>query len=113
MFDIHSPAAEHDHNVTGWERVSSLAGGALMASKGMRRGGLIGLLQVTVGGLALARGLKGQCQAKAWLQKQRADYRRLNAEIDRGAAELRALKDSAESATRTVTVTGKDPLSEV
>lgn len=113
MLDIHSGTSQDAQNVTGWERLSSLAGGALMVTKGMRRGGVIGLLEVAIGGLALARGVKGRCEAKAWLRKQRADYRRLNADIERGAAELKALKDSAESATRTVTVTGKDPLSDV
>ncbi|HEK1687652.1 TPA: DUF2892 domain-containing protein [Pseudomonas putida] len=113
MLDIHSASDRHEHNVQGWERVSSLAGGALMISKGMRHGGLIGLLQVAVGGMALARGIKGHCATKAWFHKHRAEYLRLHADIERGAAELKALKASAEAATRTVTVTGKDPLAGV
>ena len=110
MLDIHSTPSSSDHNVKGWERLGSLAGGALMISKGMRHGGFIGLLQVAAGGLAMARGIKGHCATKAWWHKHRAEYHHLRADIERGAAELKALKASAESATRTATVTGKDPL---
>ncbi len=52
------------------ERVGSLAGGALMISKGLRHGGLIGLLQ-SRGGLALARGVSGHCSTKAVVAKPR------------------------------------------
>ncbi|EJT83775.1 hypothetical protein PPS11_30641 [Pseudomonas putida S11] len=58
MLDIHSAATSQDKNVHGLERASSLAGGALMVSKGLRHGGLVGLLQIAVGGLALARGFE-------------------------------------------------------
>ena len=61
MLDIHSATASSQHNVHGLERVSSLAGGALMFSKGLRHGGLVGLLQMVVGGLAVARGVSGHC----------------------------------------------------
>ncbi|MFB4392267.1 MULTISPECIES: DUF2892 domain-containing protein [unclassified Pseudomonas] len=107
MRDIHSAS---DRNVHGWERASSLAGGALMIGKGLRHGGAIGLLQVVVGGLALARGVSGHCSTKAWWQRHRAEYLGLRADIQRSARELEALKASADAATRGVTVTGKDPL---
>lgn len=110
MLDIHTPHATAEHNVQGIERLGSLAGGALMISKGLRHGGLIGMLQVAAGGLALARGVSGHCSAKAWWLRHRAEYNHLRGEIDRGARELKALKDSAEAAVREVTVTGKDPL---
>ncbi|MDH0300471.1 MULTISPECIES: YgaP-like transmembrane domain [unclassified Pseudomonas] len=110
MLDFHSTPVLREHNVHGLERASSLAGGALMISKGLRHGGLLGLLQVAVGGLALARGVSGHCSTKAWWQRHRAQYLRLHADIERGAAELKALKASADAATRTATVTGKDPL---
>ncbi len=71
MLDIHSAAASSQHNVRGLERVSSLAGGALMFSKGLRHGGLVGLLQMVVGGLAVARGMSGHCSTKAWWQRHR------------------------------------------
>jgi len=110
MLDIHSATASSQHNVHGLERVSSLAGGALMFSKGLRHGGLVGLLQMVVGGLAVARGVSGHCSTKAWWQRHRQEYQRLRADIERSAAELETLKASADAATRGVTVTGKDPL---
>ncbi|MCX2889796.1 DUF2892 domain-containing protein [Pseudomonas sp. LB-090624] len=110
MLDIHS-AASSQHNVHGLERVGSLAGGALMFSKGLRHGGLVGLLQMVVGGLAVARGVSGHCSTKAWWQQHRQEYHRLRSDIERSASELAALKASAKAATRGVTVTGKDPLS--
>lgn len=111
MHDIHAAAASQ-HNVHGLERVSSLAGGALMLSKGLRHGGLVGLLQMVVGGIAVARGVSGHCSTKAWWQRHRQEYHRLRSDIERSAAELEALKASAKAATRGVTVTGKDPLAD-
>ncbi|MGJ7549222.1 DUF2892 domain-containing protein [Pseudomonas alloputida] len=110
MLDIHSSNGTAEHNVHGLERVGSLAGGALMFSKGLRHGGLIGLLQMVVGGLAVARGVSGHCSTKAWWQKHRKEYHRLRSDIERSAAELEVLRASAEAATRGVSVTGKDPL---
>lgn len=111
MLDIHAAAASQ-HNVHGLERVGSLAGGALMLSKGLRHGGLIGLLQMVVGGIAVARGVSGHCSTKAWWQQHRQEYHRLRSDIERSAAELEVLKASARAATRGVTVTGKDPLAD-
>ncbi|QHG66476.1 YgaP-like transmembrane domain [Pseudomonas putida] len=110
MLDIHSSKGAAQHNVHGLERVGSLAGGALMFTKGLRHGGLIGLLQMVVGGLAVARGVSGHCSTKAWWQKHRKEYHRLRSDIERSAAELEVLRASAEAATRGVSVTGKDPL---
>ena len=45
-----------EQNVQGWERIGSLAGGVIMVGKGLRRGGVFGLIQVAIGGVALARG---------------------------------------------------------
>ncbi len=42
-------------NVQGWERIGSLAGGVLLMGKGVRRGGFLGLIQLAIGGAALAR----------------------------------------------------------
>lgn len=86
MLDIHAAAASQ-HNVHGLERVSSLAGGALMLSKGLRHGGLVGLLQMVVGGIAVARGVSGHCSTKAWWQQHRQEYHRLRLDIERSAAE--------------------------
>ncbi|MBV4534971.1 MULTISPECIES: YgaP family membrane protein [Pseudomonas] len=113
MLDIHSPTVSKEHNVHGLERASSLAGGALMIGKGLRHGGLIGLLQVAVGGLALARGISGHCSTKAWWLSHRQEYQRLRGDIQRSAAELEVLRASAEAATRGVTVTGTDPAAKI
>ncbi|MFC3606520.1 YgaP-like transmembrane domain [Stutzerimonas tarimensis] len=51
-------------NVHGWERTASIAGGLLFLGKGLRRGGIGGLLQLALGGMALARGMTGHCEAK-------------------------------------------------
>jgi hypothetical protein len=107
MLDIHSASGASEHNVQGLERVGSLAGGALMFSKGLRHGGLVGLLQMVVGGLAVARGVSGHCSTKAWWQQHRQEYHRLRSDIERSAAELEALQRSARAATRGVTVTGE------
>ncbi|BBH44876.1 YgaP-like transmembrane domain [Pseudomonas sp. KU43P] len=107
MLDIHSTPDASQHNVQGLERLGSLAGGALMVTKGLRHGGLIGMLQVVIGGLAVARGVSGHCSTKAWWQQHRQEYHRLRSDIERSAAELEALKRSARAATRGVTVTGE------
>ena len=52
LFDKTAP-----QNVHGWERAASLAGGLVMMGKGLRRGGLIGLAELAMGGMALARGI--------------------------------------------------------
>lgn len=51
-------------NVHGWERTASVAGGLVLLGKGLRRGGVSGLLQLAMGGMALARGISGRCEAK-------------------------------------------------
>ena len=38
-----------------------------MMGKGLRRGGLIGLAELAMGGMALARGISGRCEAKRML----------------------------------------------
>ena len=62
MFDKTAPQTVH-----GWERAASLAGGLVMMGKGLRRGGLIGIAELAMGGMALARGISGRCEAKRML----------------------------------------------
>jgi hypothetical protein len=99
-----------EQNVQGWERIGSLAGGVVMVGKGLRRGGVFGLIQVAIGGVALARGITGHSSAKSLLEKSRQDMNNVRAKIERAGAELKTLKANAEAATRTATVTGNDSL---
>jgi hypothetical protein len=99
-------------NVQGWERIGSLAGGVLMMGKGLRRGGIVGLVQLAIGGAALARGITGHCSAKAKLEKGRSNLRVLRGDIERAGAELSQLKDDAESAAKTAVGNGIDALKE-
>ncbi|MBD9484783.1 DUF2892 domain-containing protein [Pseudomonas sp. PDM14] len=59
LFDKTAP-----QNVHGLERAASVAGGLILLSKGVRRGGLGGLVQIAMGGMALARGMTGRCETK-------------------------------------------------
>ncbi|KQZ80448.1 MULTISPECIES: DUF2892 domain-containing protein [unclassified Pseudomonas] len=99
-----------DQNVQGWERIGSLAGGVVMVGKGLRRGGIFGLIQVAIGGVALARGITGHSSAKSLLEKSRQDMDNVRARIQRAGEELKTLKANAEAATKTATVTGNDSL---
>jgi uncharacterized membrane protein len=97
-------------NVHGWERAGSLAGGVVMLSKGLRRGGVFGLIEIAIGGMALARGITGHCSAKSLLEKNRQDMKNARARIERAGDELARMKANAEAATSTATVTGNDSL---
>jgi uncharacterized membrane protein len=104
-FQTHS-----EQNVHGWERVGSLAGGVVMMGKGLRRGGLFGLIQIAIGGAALARGITGHCSAKSVLERSRQDMNNVRAKIERAGEELSQLKANAEAATSAATITGNDSL---
>ena len=99
-----------EQNVQGWERIGSLAGGVVMVGKGLRRGGIFCLVQVAIGGVALARGITGHSSAKSLLEKSRQDMNNVRAKIQRAGEELKALKANAEAATKTASVTGNDSL---
>lgn len=99
-----------EQNVQGWERIGSVAGGVVMVGKGLRRGGIFGLIQVAIGGVALARGITGHSSAKSLLEKSRQDMNSVRAKIQRAGEELKTLKANAEAATKTATVTGNDSL---
>ena len=104
-FQTHS-----EQNVHGWERAGSVAGGVVMMGKGLRRGGIFGLIQVAIGGAALARGITGHCSLKSKIEKSRQDMDIVRAKIERAGEELSKLKANAEAATSTATVTGNDSL---
>lgn len=44
-------------DIEGIERAASIAGGLMLAGKGLRRGGLFGIIQFAIGGVILARGV--------------------------------------------------------
>ena len=104
-FQTHS-----EQNVHGWERAGSVAGGVVMMGKGLRRGGIFGLIQLAIGGAALARGITGHCSLKSKFEKSRQDMDIVRAKIERAGEELSKLKANAEAATNTATVTGNDSL---
>ncbi|WP_028238955.1 YgaP-like transmembrane domain [Stutzerimonas azotifigens] len=64
LFDKTTP-----QNVHGWERTASVAGGLMLLGRGLRRGGLGGMLQLALGGMALVRGMTGRCEAKRILSE--------------------------------------------
>lgn len=59
-------------NVHGLERAASMAGGAVLLARGLRRGGLMGLVQLAMGGMALLRGVSGRCEMKRKLAEVEA-----------------------------------------
>jgi uncharacterized membrane protein len=87
-----------------------VAGGVVMMGKGLRRGGIFGLIQVAIGGVVLARGITGHSSVKSMIEKSRQDMDNVRAKIERAGEELRKLKANAEAATNTATVTGNDSL---
>ncbi|UMZ13578.1 DUF2892 domain-containing protein [Pseudomonas sp. MPFS] len=95
-------------NVQGWERIGSLAGGVVMVGKGLRRGGVFGLVQVALGGVALARGITGHSSAKSLLEKSRRDMHHVRTKIEQASAELRNLKATADAAGRRPKTTAED-----
>jgi len=101
-------------NVHGWERAASIAGGLYFLGKGLGRGGLGGIVQLAVGGLALARGISGHCEAKRVLcelneHTTMAEGTSRSMPLHR-ETDQQQLKDNAKAATETATVTGNDSL---
>ncbi|WP_017736287.1 DUF2892 domain-containing protein [Pseudomonas sp. CBZ-4] len=85
-------------NVHGLERIGSVAGGVMMVGKGLRRGGIFGLIQVAIGGVALARGFTGHSSLKDKLEQGRQEMNTVRTKIERVGAELKNLKTPAEVA---------------
>lgn len=56
--------AAPQRNVQGWERAASIGGGLLLLVKGARKGGVLGLVNMGIGGMGLLRGISGHCEAK-------------------------------------------------
>lgn len=101
-------------NVHGWERAASIAGGLYFLGKGLARGGLGGILQLGIGGMALARGISGHCEAKRVLcemNKHSTSANDSSSSMPRPQeTDKQQMKASAQAATGTATVTGNDSL---
>lgn len=67
---VKSRTPSSDINVTGIERVASVAGGALLVGKGLRKGGLFGLISLAMGGAAIYRGMTGHCEMKKMMMQK-------------------------------------------
>jgi hypothetical protein len=81
-----------------------------MVGKGLRRGGFFGLIQIAIGGVALARGITGHSSAKSLIERGRRDLDQIRSKIERTGEELSVLKANAQAATHSATVTGNDSL---
>ncbi len=92
-------------NVHGWERIGSVAGGVIMVGKGLRRGGIFGLLQVAIGGVALARGFTGHSSLKDKLEQGRQELNSVRTKIERAGDELKNLKTQAQAGAEKATKT--------
>ncbi len=101
-------------NVHGWERAASIAGGLYFLGKGLGRGGLGGIVQLAMGGMALARGISGHCEAKRVLCEMNEHSTTANSSSRsmpvRQEADQQQMRASAQAATGTATVTGNDSL---
>jgi len=69
-----------------------------MVGKGLRRGGIFGLIQVAIGGVALVRGVTGHSSLKDKLAQGRQEMNTVRTKIERAGAELQNLKTKAEVA---------------
>ncbi len=67
-------------NVTGIERAASVVGGLALLGNGIRTRGLLGIVQMATGGIALLRGATGHCQMKQLVAEQ---SRRASSHIER------------------------------
>ena len=103
---------EPEQNVQGWERIGSLAGGVLMMGKGLRRGGILGIVQLAIGGAVLARGITGHCSTKSLMEKSRSEMAVARTRIKKAGAELSKLKTKAEVAAEEAVVETVDAVTE-
>lgn len=100
----HAPfETQPTQNVQGWERIGSVAGGVMMVGKGLRRGGIFGLIQVAIGGVALVRGVTGHSSLKDKLEQGRQEMNSVRTKIERAGEELKNLKTKAEVAAEKAT----------
>jgi hypothetical protein len=92
-------ASSIPQNVQGWERTASIAGGIYLLGHGIRRGGIGGLLQVALGGMAVARGFTGRCAAKQALLEARQHLQDYSPQLDVSGSDLQDPRQNAAPAT--------------
>ncbi|MES2819972.1 MAG: DUF2892 domain-containing protein [Pseudomonadota bacterium] len=98
----HAPRMQSSwQNVEGWERALSLAGGVLMMGKGLRRGGVSGLVQLAMGGLVLARGVSGHCATKQLISDQYAEMADIRFQLETAGRKLAQLQAAAHGGSAT------------
>ncbi|TRX73310.1 DUF2892 domain-containing protein [Pseudomonas mangiferae] len=90
--DVEAPGHLH-----GWERAASIAGGLILIGKGLSRGGVGGLLQLGMGGMALTRGFSGHCKAKAFLVQARDEAGELREKLNDAGRDLAKLRNDAKA----------------
>ncbi|WP_339842533.1 hypothetical protein [uncultured Halopseudomonas sp.] len=78
-----SSKSDQPLNVEGFERFASVAGGLVLLGKGVRRGGLLGILQFAAGAMVLARGASGRCELKKTLAEPVEHEDRVHIDIER------------------------------
>lgn len=65
LISLHTPPEQTDlPNLRGVERLASGFVGGWLIARGLRNGGVWGLLELAAGGMAIARGGSGRCSAK-------------------------------------------------
>jgi hypothetical protein len=97
-------------NVQGFERTASIVGGIMLLGCGIRKGGLAGLLEMALGGMAIARGATGQCAMKRALcqacAKGECGEHRSHRHSGEAGEGLSSGTGSGSSGTRSSTTTG-------
>ncbi|GLZ87582.1 hypothetical protein Pres01_36330 [Metapseudomonas resinovorans] len=93
QWQIHGPA--YEQNVHGLERAGSIVGGLLMARRGFRRGGLLGVWDIGLGAALLLRGITGHCYVREILHDRREALHQLRIDLQR-------LQRAADKLTREV-----------
>ena len=82
-------AARHQpQNISSRERALSTGAGLILTGLGLHRGGIIGLAELSLGGLLLARGGTGHCNIKGLLDDPQLEIRRLRARMRQLSAAL-------------------------
>ncbi len=107
------PSTSDAGHLHGWERAASIAGGLILLGKGLHRGGVSGLLQLAIGGMALSRGFTGHCKAKAFLTQARDEAGELREKLHEAGRDLEKLRSDAKAVGSSAKAAVKDAASGV